>query len=483
MKFNSILFLLFFPIVAGLFFILPHRWRWILLLVASYLFYLSWNPKYIIVLLAVTGISYLAGLWLNREGSPLARRLILIFSLAASLGILFFFKLANFILPSISGTMELWGRMPQSIVIPLGLSFYTLQTMSYIIDVYRGTVKAEKRAGIFSLFVAFFPQLPAGPIGRAKHLLPQYDREHTPDYEGIVTGLQRIVWGLFKKLVIADRLSPLVDTVYGNPTGYTGLALILATYAFAFQIYCDFSGYADIAVGVARVMGFQLTENFQQPYYAQSIADFWRRWHISLSTWLRDYIFYPMQRALRRSQSSGQLPTLILPPMVTMLASGLWHGEGWTFLLWGALHGLYMVVAVLWGQAKKSIQYSLPLPSRLSAGLRMFATFNLVSFAWIFFRANSVSDAIYIIGHLFENWQVPSSLVGLLPGGAYEWMIAILAILIMEAVHILQMKRGSLRQVVRFQPAWVRWSLYFGLVMIIFMFGTFASTEFIYSRF
>jgi D-alanyl-lipoteichoic acid acyltransferase DltB (MBOAT superfamily) len=487
MRFNSIEFLVFFPVVSIAFFIVPHKYRWLLLLGASYLFYMSWRPKYILVLLAVTIISYLAGLWLGRDKNPLTRRIILNISLFASLGILFFFKYFNLSNPIFQGIFDQWGishLVPENILLPLGISFFTLQTMSYTLDVYRGIIKPEKHAGIYALFVAFFPQLVAGPIGRANLLLPQYYETHAPDYEKIVSGLQRMVWGLFKKLVVADRLALLVGTVYGDPTTYTGMALILATYAFAYQIYCDFSGYADIAIGAARVMGFELTENFQQPYYAQSIPDFWRRWHISLYSWLRDYIFYPIHRTLiRRQASSRNFLTTIIPPMVTMLASGLWHGGNWTFIIWGALHGIFMVVSILWSQAKKSINWSFALPSRLATGIKIFATFNLVSFAWIFFRANSLSDALYIIRHLFVNLEIQSSLFELMPGGSYEWTIAILAILLMETVHMVQMKMGSLRQATRIQPVWLRWSIYFGLVMVIFIFGKFESTEFIYSRF
>lgn len=487
MRFNSIEFLVFFPLVSIGYFITPHKYRWILLLGASYLFYMSWRPKYILVLLTVTGIGYLAGLWLRKDRSQAERRLVLGASLVSSLVILCFFKYFNSFNPifqDVFHRLETSRWVPENILLPLGISFFTFQTMSYIIDVYRGTVKPENHPGIFALFTAFFPQMVAGPIGRANLLLPQYHQVHEPDYERIVSGLQRMVWGLFKKLVIADRLALMVDMVYGNPSAYTGIALILATYAFAFQIYCDFSGYADIAIGAAMVLGFKLQENFQRPYFAQSIPDFWRRWHITLYNWLRDYVFYPIHRALiRRQFSSRSLLAMTVPPMITMLVSGLWHGEHWTFLIWGALHGMFMVVSVLWSRTKGSFNWSFSLPSGLAAGLKIFATFNLVSFAWIFFRANSLSDALYVIGHLFVNSEVQSSLFDLMPGGLYDWVIAILAIILMEAVHVLQIKRGSLRQVTRGQPIWLRWSIYFGLVMVIFMFGKFASTEFIYARF
>jgi alginate O-acetyltransferase complex protein AlgI len=486
MRFNSIDFLIFFPIVAIGYFLLPHRFRWLFLLGASYFFYMSWRPKYIVVLLAVTGISYLAGIWLAKDQNPARRRLVLILSLGASLGILLFFKFVDFSNPAFQRVLAQLGIpsfVSEYAILPLGLSFYTLQVMSYIIDAYRGTTQSEKHAGIYALFVSFFPQILAGPIGRADLLLPQYHEKHVPDYERIVSGLLRMVWGLFKKLVIADRLAIVVNTVYGNPTAYTGLPLIVATYAFAFQIYFDFSGYADIAIGAARVLGIRLSENFNHPYAAQSIPEFWRRWHITLSNWLRDYIFYPLHRFIARRQSSRSLLALILPPMVTMLVSGIWHGVGLNFLIWGALHGMFMVLAVLWSQAKRSIRWPFVLPPRVTAGLRIFATFNLVCFTWIFFRANSVADAFYIIGHMFSNLGSRPHLFGLMPGGAYDWMIAFVAILLMEAAQLVQTKQGGLRQVIRLQPIWVRWSLYFGLVLVIFMLGKFEATEFIYSRF
>ena len=459
-----------------------------MLLSASYLFYMSWNLKYIIVLLSVTAIGYLAGLWLTRETNPKTRRLILIFSLLTILGILFFFKYfnqANRLLEVVFSQLGNSDFFPGiRVVLPLGISFFTFQAISYVIDTYRGLTRPEKHLGIFALFMAFFPHLTAGPIARSNHLLPQFYETQSPDYEKIVTGLQRMAWGFFKKLVIADRLALLVDVVYGEPTSYTGIVLILATYAFAFQIYCDFSGYADIAIGAARVMGFHLQENFQQPYHAQSIVDFWRRWHISLYNWLRDYIFYPISRALHRSSMNfNSSLSLIIPPMATMLASGLWHGTDWTFIVWGALHGLFMVISVLLSRWKNRLHLPFTLPSHIAAGMKIFATFNLVSFAWIFFRASTLSDAVYIVGHLFVNLAIPQSLFDMLPGGWYEWIIAILALLLLETAHWMHERNGNLRTLIRRQSAWLRWSVYYALVIVIFMFGKFEANEFIYSRF
>lgn len=483
MRFISIEFLVFFPVVSILFFLIPHRYRWLFLLSASYLFYMSWRPKYIVVLLAVTGIGYLAGLWLGRERKPVTRRLVLYAGLVSSLGVLLLFKLFSSLQETVdpSGIVS-W--MPDNILLPLGISFFTLQTASYIVDVYRGTIEPEKHAGRYALFISFFPHLTAGPIARANQLLPQFHRSQSLDYERIVGGLQRIVWGFFKKLVIADRLAVLVDTVYGDPTSYTGLALILATYAFALQIYCDFSGYADIAIGAAGVMGFNLQENFRQPYYSRSIPEFWRRWHITLYCWLRDYVFYPINRALHRSGiHSHHILMILLPPMAAMLASGLWHGTGLTFIIWGALHGLYLIGSVLLSRSAGSLRLPFSLPVPVVNGIKIIVTFNLVSFAWIFFRAGTLPDAFYIIRHLFVGLDIRSSLFGIVPGGWYEWMVALLAILLMEVVHWVQERNGSLRTAIRRQPVWLRWSVYYGLVIAIFMFGKFGAGEFIYSRF
>lgn len=487
MKFNSIAFLVFVPLVATVFFLIPHRWRWILLLSASYIFYASWNPKYLIVLLMMTAIGYLGARLLENETFPNRRRFILAISLLASLGILFLFKysaLSNRVLHTVLEQIGIGSWSGFQLLLPLGISYFTFQTLSYLLDVYRGSIKAEQHAGIYALFISFFPHVTAGPIARARQLLPQFHAVQFADYELIVSGLLRMAWGFFKKLVVADRLAVLVNNVYNDPASFSGMILLLATYAFAYQIYCDFSGYADIAIGAARIMGFKLEENFQQPYYAQSIPDFWRRWHITLYNWLRDYIFYPLSRALKQSKlPANHLIAIVVPPMLTMLASGLWHGTKWTFLIWGGLHGAFMVSSVLWSRLGNSVRLPFSLPPRVVSTINILITFNLICFTWIFFRANSISDALYIIGHLFTSMEFNVSLFDLMPLGWYDWLLAALGILVIEVFHWQQRKNNDLREVVLRQPALLRWSMYYILILVILMFGKFGAGEFIYARF
>jgi D-alanyl-lipoteichoic acid acyltransferase DltB (MBOAT superfamily) len=481
MLFNSIQFLIFFPVIATIYFLLPHRYRWLLLLVGSYYFYMSWKPEYIILILASTLIDYSVGLKLGSESRPAIRRRWLLLSLVTNLGLLFSFKYFNFFNDSFRQLFQManlsYPVPALNVLLPVGISFYTFQTLSYTIDVYRGKIQPERHLGVFALFVSFFPQLVAGPIERSGNLLPQFYQKTAVDYERIISGLQRMTWGFFKKVVIADRLALLVNTVYNHPTEFSGMPLIIATYAFGFQIYCDFSAYSDIAIGAARVMGFDLMENFRQPYYARSIPEFWRRWHISLSTWFRDYVYLPL------GGNRVKLPHWVFNILVVFVVSGLWHGANWTFVIWGALHGLYMVGTILGQQVWAKIGKPVKLPSAVLAILKIFITFNLVSFAWIFFRANSLADATYIATHLFSNFELRISLYGTMPGGVFEFAIALLAILLMELVHWLQMTKGSIRHIISSQPVWFRWSVYYALVLLIIMFGNFGLTEFIYFQF
>jgi len=342
--FNSLHFALFFPVVTTLYFLLPHRHRLWMLLLASCYFYMALVPKYILILFFLIAVDYTAGLLIERA-PPEKRRLYLLCSLLANVLVLSIFKYFNFINANVGGVIEAlggrWSLPNLNIILPIGLSFHTFQSISYVIEVYRGRQKAERNLGKYALYVLFYPQLVAGPIERPQNLLHQFDEPHRFDYARVTDGLKLMVWGLFKKVVIADRLAVAVDLVYNNPTSYSGWPLVVATYFFAIQIYCDFSGYTDMARGAAQVMGFRMMENFRAPYLATSIGEFWRRWHISLSSWFRDYVYIPM--------GGNQVPRWrwYANLMAVFLLSGLWHGASWTFVIWGGLHGLRSMMTAI----------------------------------------------------------------------------------------------------------------------------------------
>jgi alginate O-acetyltransferase complex protein AlgI len=360
MFFNSLEFVIFFPLVVFAYFALPYKWRWSLLLLASYYFYMCWRPEYIILIIASTLIDYFAGLRMGQVNKK-KRKKYLILSLCTNLGLLFAFKYFNFFNNSLQATFNqfnLFYNVPAfSVLLPVGISFYTFQTLSYSIDVYRGDREPERHLGIFALYVAFFPQLVAGPIERSTHLLPQFYEKHNVDYVRITNGLKLMTWGFFKKLVIADRLAIYVNQVYNAPGDFHGAHIWIATYFFAIQIFCDFSGYSDIAIGAAEIMGYRFMKNFRRPYLAQSIAEFWKRWHISLSTWFRDYLYIPLGG--NRVGKWRWYYNLF----VVFMVSGLWHGANWTFVVWGALHGLYLVFAIVTQSHRESFSRWIGLTS------------------------------------------------------------------------------------------------------------------------
>jgi alginate O-acetyltransferase complex protein AlgI len=484
MLFNSLQFLVFFPVVTILYFVLPDRLRWPLLLAASCCFYMALIPIYILVLFLLIGIDYLAGLAIERaEG--LRRRSFLILSLAANLGVLFFFKYFNFFNSNIDRLADVlghdWPIGSLRIILPIGLSFHTFQSISYTIEVYRGRQKAERHLGIYALYVLFYPQLVAGPIERPQNLLHQFHERHAFDYRRVADGLKLIAWGLFKKIVIADRLAEAVNMVYNDPTAFTGAPLIIATYYFAIQIYCDFSGYSDIAIGAAQVMGIRLMDNFDRPYGAESVAEFWKRWHISLSTWFRDYLYIPLGgNRVSRGRRFANL-------FIVFLVSGLWHGAAWTYVVWGALHGLYLIASIVTAPARARLTSALGLDRfpRLLHLIRVAITFNLVSFAWIFFRAGRLSHAAYIVTHLFQFR--PQYGGGIISPDALllsrtELVIAFWAILFMELVYMTY-PHGRMRQFLSDKPAWFRWPAYFLLAYSILFLGSFGAQKFIYFQF
>lgn len=388
MNFNTLEFLLFLPAVLALHWALPHRLRWALLLASSWLFYFWWEPMAGLLLVAVTAATWLCGLGAARERPPAVRRACLAMALGACLGCLGVFKYAGFFAGLIPGGPA-WR-----LLLPVGISFYTFQALSYVLDVYRGRTAPEGHFGYYALFISFFPQLVAGPIERSGRLLPQLRRERTLSREQLSAGGWLLLTGYFKKAAIADGLAPLVDAVYAAPGQAAGPEIIAATALFGLQIYCDFSGYSDIARGAAGLLGVELMENFQAPYAARSIREFWRRWHISLTAWFTDYVYIPLGGSRRG------LPRRCFNIMAVFLLSGLWHGADWTFVAWGGIHGIYQVCGVL---AARRTGGRTP-QGRGTGLLRCAATFSLVTFAWLFFRAQSMADAWLLLSRLGTGW-------------------------------------------------------------------------------
>ncbi len=388
MNFNTLEFLLFLPAVLALHWALPHRLRWALLLASSWLFYFWWEPMAGLLLVAVTAATWLCGLGAAREKPPAVRRACLAMALGACLGCLGVFKYAGFFAGLIHGGPA-WR-----LLLPVGISFYTFQALSYVLDVYRGRTAPEGHFGYYALFISFFPQLVAGPIERSGRLLPQLRRERTLSREQLSAGGWLLLTGYFKKAAIADGLAPLVDAVYAAPGQAAGPEIIAATALFGLQIYCDFSGYSDIALGAAGLLGVELMENFQAPYAARSIREFWRRWHISLTAWFTDYVYIPLGGSRRG------LPRRCFNIMAVFLLSGLWHGADWTFVAWGGIHGIYQVCGVL---AARRAGGRTP-QGRGTGLLRCAATFSLVTFAWLFFRAQSMADAWLLLSRLGTGW-------------------------------------------------------------------------------
>ena len=490
MLFNSIEFVFFFPIVVILYFITPHKYRWIFLLAASYYFYMCWKAEYIILIILSTIIDYFAGIMMEKAETISKKRNYLILSLVSNLGLLFSFKYFNFFntsLQPIFDNFNIFYNSPSfNLLLPVGISFYTFQTLSYSIDVFRGERKAEHHLGYFALYVSFFPQLVAGPIERSTTLLPQFRKKHEFDSQRVSNGLKLMLWGFFKKVVIADRLAILVNHIYNDVYSYEGFPLLLATYFFAFQIYCDFSGYSDIAIGAAQVLGYDLMDNFKRPYFSKSISEFWKRWHISLSTWFRDYLYIPL------GGNKVAKWRWYLNLFLTFLISGLWHGANWTFVIWGAIHGFYLIFAIWTKNITDKIYqlFALTKNSKRKKYIDVLITFHLVLFAWIFFRANSFSDASYILTHLFPlnigefistitSTGGTQALLGLTKRGL---VLAFLSLGFMELIHLFQRHR-KMRQFLSDKPLIVRWSIYYALIIAIISFGEFSLQEFIYFQF
>ncbi|WP_310587237.1 MBOAT family O-acyltransferase [Flectobacillus major] len=452
---------------------------------------MAFVPIYMLILGFTIIIDYFAGIYIEQsEGKR--RRLFLVMSLVANIGVLAVFKYYNFINDNITWLLKgfaLQNPIPYlHILLPIGLSFHTFQAMSYTIEVYRGHEKAERHFGIYSLYVMFYPQLVAGPIERPQNVLHQFHENYDFDYQRVTDGLKLMAWGMFKKVVIADRLASMVGQVYDHPYQYTGIPLLVATALFSIQIFCDFSGYSDIALGSAQVMGFTLMKNFDRPYFSKTISEFWRRWHISLSTWFRDYLYI----SLGGNRVSKWRKEFNL--FVVFLVSGIWHGASWNFIIWGAIHGFYLIFANQTAHIRNTIVQQIGIKKwpTFYKIVQIATVFGLTSFAWIFFRAKDFATASYIVTHLFTgfpqqlhqlaNWAFITDNI-MLGKGVFNFVIALLAIALMETVHLLQ--RGQqLRDIIRQKPRYVRWALYYGIIFATLFMGMYQSqAQFIYFQF
>ena len=489
MLFNSIEFLVFFPVVTVLYFLSPHKYRWLLLLAASCYFYMAFIPAYILILAVTIVIDYFAGIWIEKsEGNKKRKFLVLsIFSLCLVLFIFKYFNFFNHNFAALAAKFELeYPIRDIGLLLPIGLSFHTFQSLSYVVEVYRGKQKAEKHFGLYSLYVMFYPQLVAGPIERPQQLMYQFYERHRFEYKRVTDGLKLMTWGMFKKVVIADRLAVFVNEVYGNPGNYEGISLAVATVFFAFQIYCDFSGYSDIAIGAAQVMGFRLMQNFNRPYFSKSISEFWKRWHISLSTWFRDYLYIPL------GGNRVSIPRWYLNLLITFVVSGLWHGANWTFVIWGALHGIYLVAGIVTRNFRdKVVRISgLDKKKSLHRFIQVMITASLVCLTWVFFRAESLDDALLILGRMFSGIGNIAEIFGperghilYLGQNLFDFSMCIFLILFLGLIELIQRKGSIIQMMNNWNPVY-RWAFYYAVIIVILLFGQYEIAQrFIYFQF
>lgn len=501
MAFQSFQFLVFFPLVLAVYFGLPQRFRKIFLLAASYFFYMCFKPEYAVILAAATSIDYYLGRRIGASPAPSKTRFRwLVLGLVHNIGMLAALKYLDFFNESIAALLKpvniIYDVKAIQWAVPVGISYYTFKKISYLIDVYRETLPPEKRIVDFALYVSFFPAVMSGPIDRAGKLIPQFGGNTGFDYQRVTAGLKLIAWGLFKKLVIADRLAMFVNRVYDHPTQFEGASLAAATLYFSIQIYCDFSGYTDIALGLGKLLGLELTENFDRPYFARSIGEFWKRWHISLSSWLMDYLFLPIAYSVSRKIKNPKLLKVkaetwayITGIMITFLLCGLWHGARWTYVIWGTIHGVYLAVSFATKKMRRKLNKKLHFKRNAVVPdiLRSLMTFGMVTFAWIFFRADSLGDAGYIVTHLFSGWSGTLSLSGLINAVHFgllkkELAVAAVSVFFLLLVHLLR-KQDTFEQWLAKQALQVRWAFYLVLILWILTFGESGAGNFIYFKF
>ncbi|MBF0504786.1 MAG: MBOAT family protein [Candidatus Omnitrophica bacterium] len=485
MLFNSAPFLVFFPVVTVLYFLYPHSLRWALLLVASCIFYMWFIPQYLLILFLLITIDYSMGILIEdaRLKGAHAKKYLIV-SILATCSVLFFFKYFNFFSLNLTALGDFFDlHYPAKIInfiLPIGLSFHTFQSLSYVIEVYRGRQKAEHHFGIYALYVMFYPQLVAGPIERPYNLIPQFREKHNVDYQRIADALKQMAWGMFKKVVIADRLAVLVNQVCSDVHGYQGPEFVVASLLCPVLFYCDFSGYSDIAVGSAKAMGYRITNNFNFPFFSRSMDEWWWRWNITLYSWIRDYIYIPLcqSRILRNNRAVNVL--------IAFLLSGLWHGAAWTYVIWGAINGCYLIFSTLTYKVRKGIHGILGLKEN-GLFLKIWqtaATYLLFSLAGIFFISKSVGDAVYIFSRLTCGWNegyLKNCFVSLGFDRAW-WTHTSELLVVLFIMDLLQQNAGE-KFVFAKDPVWCRWMYYYGLVLAMVFWGHYGRNPFIYFQF
>ena len=483
---NSFTFLAFFATLALVYYAAPHRFRWPLLLTASLYFYATFDPRYLILLFAVTAVAYVGGIVLENSSGHQRRRIVLAVSIIAVVGALLFFKYWNFLADSVDSVsaflqstagLALLPTFPRlEIVLAVGLSFYTFSCISYLADVYKKQLPAERHFGHFALYVSFFPKLLAGPIERAQPFLEQLRQPVRFSAAGVTLGLQLMLWGLFKKVVIADRLALFVDGAYSQAAFASPADLLIATYFFAFQLYCDFSGYSDMAIGASMVLGIKLMQNFRRPYLATSTREFWgRRWHLSLASWFRDYVYIPLGGS-RASQWRKHRNI-----MIVFLVSGLWHGAAWTFVIWGGINGLYHVVSDLTRGLREKVSGLISLPDRVRTWASVLITFHLILPTWVFFRADSFADATTVFSRVAGSLgNLPSMLQARLV--ASDVLLSVILIVVLMAIETLDEHKPWRDRMVA-QPTLVRWSVYYTGILTLLILGTWQLQNFVYMQF
>jgi len=482
MFFNSLEYFLFLPIVFLIFHFSGNKFRWLVLLLASFYFYAALKvPILLMVLIWVISVTYIFAILLYDSSTEYRKKVLYWTGVITNVILLLCLKYMSFITDNLSSLFNLL-RLSVSVpvckpIVTIGASFYIFQSISYLSDIYLGKLKPEKHLGYFALYMSFFPKLLQGPIERGGDLLPQLRNCYVFNYENLRIGMLMMAWGLFKKVVVADRLALFVNPVYDSVHSYSGIVLVVATYLYALQLYFEFSGYTDMALGSARLFNLNITQNFNNPYIATSIPDFWRRWHITFSRWIMDYVFMPLQMRMRDFKVVGTAIALIC----TFLLSGVWHGASWGFVVWGGMHGIYLASSVIWRPLQKKMYVKLHVNRiKILSFWNIAITFNLVCFAWIFFRANSITDAWYIVTHMFKGVKGVNSY--LMSQNINELVITILLLILMAFIAN-HLKQINLYSYILSKNIYIRWCIYYLIVMSIITLGTFSDQSFIYFKF